>query len=448
MNKQNSTKYSHLDIYERVRIQEMLDRRCSISDIARELHKSPSTIQREINRNVKIQDRSGNDCLIKKQCQLRTACKAECNHKLCKHCKSVKCYEGCTDYIKPLCDRLQETPYLCNGCDKYYRCPMEKRIYRAPDAERTCKERQKEKSDGFNLTREQVERTDRLISPLIKNGMSPHAALQAVKDRVPVSEATLYRMIDARLISARNIDLPEKVSRRPSKLRKRKNKDVYAVLSAQKKGRMYEDYLNYVTEHGVFTVEMDCVIGKKTDKAAIMSLHWKNSHMQLYFMLGVHGSAHVVEMLDRIECSLESLELFRECFPLILTDNGEEFTDIVGMERSCLIPGERRTHIFFCEPNRSDQKGSAERNHRLLRRIIPKGTSVEPFWQMDMSRVNDHVNSYIRKDLGDVCPYHLAAKLLPKDFFLLLGLEQIAPDQIILKPSLISKKEKPLAQIA
>ena len=141
--------------------------------------------------------------------------------------------------------------------------------------------------------------------------------------------------------------------------------------------------------------------------------------MQLLFILDEHTSATVVSMLDVIEQSL-GRELFASCFPLILTDNGHEFSDIEGMERS--IYGGQRTCVFFCAPNRSGQKAECENNHRLLRDIIPKGTSIEPFNQTDMTLAANHLNGYARKPLFGRCPYDLAMAALPEGFFMLPGL--------------------------
>ena len=134
--------------------------------------------------------------------------------------------------------------------------------------------------------------------------------------------------------------------------------------------------------------------------------------------------------------------------PLYVTDNGEEFTDIDGMERSCTKPGEKRTKIFFCEPNRSDQKGSAERNHKMLRRIIPKYTnwkdsrnrSIQELVQSDMVLATNHVNSYPRPKMKNIRPYDLAFKALPEDFFVHLGLEMIPEGEVNLSPELIFNK--------
>lgn len=93
--------------------------------------------------------------------------------------------------------------------------------------------------------------------------------------------------------------------------------------------------------------------------------------------------------------------------------------------------------IFFCEPNRSDQKSQCENNHKLFRRIVPKGTSVDRFSQADMSLTTNHINSYIRKSLFGRCPYDLARAALPADFFILLGLEQLPAKEVVLTPELL-----------
>ena len=134
-------------------------------------------------------------------------------------------------------------------------------------------------------------------------------------------------------------------------------------------------------------------------------------------------------------------DLFCEMFPLILTDNGHEFWDMEGMEQS--ITTGQRTHIFFCEPNRSDQKGACENNHKLFRCSVPKGTSIDGYMQSDMTLAANHINSYRRKSLFGMSPYEQAMKYLPKDFFVLLGLELIPAENVMLKPALLSNRNTP-----
>ena len=143
-------------------------------------------------------------------------------------------------------------------------------------------------------------------------------------------------------------------------------------------------------------------------------------------------------MLDKIEETLGA-ELFRLAFPLILTDNGQEFSDIRGMERSFFDPEQKRTMVFFCEPNRSDEKGACENNHKMIRDIIPKGSSLEPYMQWDITSMMNHINSYRRKSQFGKCAYDIAMAVFPEDFFILLGLEKIPDNDVTLSPALLAK---------
>ena len=309
---------------------------------------------------------------------------------------------------------------------------MEKRLYKGVDAHTEYKAELQTKRIGFDLTEDMLDKIDQKVSTLLKAGHSPYSVIQTLGDELPCSEATLYRLIDACALSARNVDLQERVKRKPRK-RRILSKDAYAIITAEKKGHLWTDYLKYIRNHGCHVVQLDCVEGKKEDKAVLLTLHWVSEHMQLYFIMDNQTSECVVEMLDRIETAVGT-EVFREAIPILLTDNGHEFMDVKGMERSCIYPDQKRTNVFFCEPNRPDEKGHCERNHRLLRKVIPKGTSLEPYDQRDITVITNHVNSYVRKSLGGMCPYDLAMERLPEDFFDLLGLELITRENVNLTP--------------
>ena len=238
-------------------------------------------------------------------------------------------------------------------------------------------------------------------------------------------------MIGSCELDARNIDLRSTVNRR---IRNKHEHNDYRMLDVIKEEHKYADYLKFIEENDVSVVEMDCVEGKQTDEAAILTLHFTQIHFQLGMMLNKHTSADVVDALDKIEMIIGT-DMFRECFPLILTDNGHEFADIDGMERS--INGGKRTMIFFCEPNRSDEKGACENNHKYMRYVIPKGTTIEPLDQSAVNLMMDHVNSFCRRSLMGKCPFDMAENILPRDFFALLGLEKIPPEDVNLTPDLL-----------
>ena len=92
------------------------------------------------------------------------------------------------------------------------------------------------------------------------------------------------------------------------------------------------------------------------------------------------------------------------------------------MERS--LYGGTRTKVFFCDPNRSDQKGACEVNHKLIRNIIPQGTPIDDLTQADANLITTHINSYVRKGLYDKCPYDIASHYYRRIFLLVWGLSR------------------------
>ena len=201
----------------------------------------------------------------------------------------------------------------------------------------------KERRQGYDLTTGQLKIINELASPMIKRGCSPYHIKQTYGDRLPVSETTLRRMIRGSVLDARDIDLREVVKRKERKATR--NKDRLARIKVSKLDHLYSDYLEYIKEREVHTVEMDCVEGKKDEKATLLTLHFKEAFLQIAIIMDEQTSEKVVEALDKIE-KLLGTDLFKEMFPLILTDNGHEFSDIKGMERS--VSGGQRTKIFFC----------------------------------------------------------------------------------------------------
>lgn len=423
--------YKHLSIEQRVLIEDRLYKKHSIRSIAKELGVSPSTIQREIKRHTQVIVSHQNDCKHRRGCEYQHLCKRPGCNTNCAHCYSNSCTKYCIDYEKSYCEQLSNPAYLCNYCTKRGHCKFDHRIYTARYAEIQYQENLVSSRSGFDLTEAEFRKVDKLASPLIKNGLSPYHVKQTYGDELPISESTLRRMIDRNELNARNIDLRDKVKRNPRSTTRNKVRN--KRLSLSKIGHFYADYLEYIERNDVFTVEMDCVEGSKTDSAALLTLTWKSISLQIALILDTKTSEAVVSAIDKLEEALGT-ELFTQVFPLILTDNGSEFADFESIETS--FTGVRRTKVFFCEANRSDQKGTCENHHKMIRYCIPKGTSLEPFYQSEISLMMNHINSYKRKALFGRSAYELARDSLPEDFFILLGLEEIPADEIILSPKL------------
>ena len=58
------------------------------------------------------------------------------------------------------------------------------------------------------------------------------------------------------------------------------------------------------------------------------------------------------------------IELFKKAFEVILTDNGSEFLNPLSIEID-KETGELVSHVFYCDPGASWQKGAIEKNHEI-----------------------------------------------------------------------------------
>jgi IS30 family transposase len=122
-------------------------------------------------------------------------------------------------------------------------------------------------------------------------------------------------------------------------------------------------------------------------------------------------------------------------FPLILTDNGSEFSDPRAIEVD--EEGEFLSRIFYCDPKQSQQKGAAEVNHEMIRRIIPKGVSMDRYCQQHICLMMNHINSYGRSVLNEHAPFHIFELIFGTDIAKKLGAELVQADKIILRPALL-----------
>lgn len=420
---------NRLSLDERIIIEGMLNHNDSISDIAFRLNRSKSTISREIKNHTIFVKKEKNDCEQIYLCRNKHRCgDMRCNRP-CKSC--LVCIKGCEDYTPHICEYKLSPPHLCNPCRQKNACKREKRLYSASQAHEEYTHILSENRKGFSLSDYELENISKIVTPLLRQGLSPYHICQTHPE-IGISESTLRRIIASSVIEGRNIDLRNQVKRKQRKTNT--PTEVRSTIYANKKGRQYEDYLAFQEKNDLPVVEMDCVLGCKSDVSVLLTLHFKKTHFQLAYIMDYHNSANVVDTLDMIEKTLGK-ELFCKMFPVILTDNGLEFSDIEGMERSFF--GGKRTRIFFCEPCRSDQKGSCEKNHTMIRYIIPKGTSLEPFYQSEITLMMNHINNYCRNSLFGNSPYTFAQQFYPQEFFDKLGFYYMKPDTVRLQPSLL-----------
>ena len=81
-------------------------------------------------------------------------------------------------------------------------------------------------------------------------------------------------------------------------------------------------------------------------------------------------------------------------------DNGTEFLDQIGVERSSLVPGVQRTVAYYCHPYCSFERGSNENLNKMVRRHIPKGADIADYSEEDVEYIQEWMNDYPRPMFG------------------------------------------------
>ena len=180
---------------------------------------------------------------------------------------------------------------------------------------------------------------------------------------------------------------------------------------------------------------MDTVKGGVAGKV-LLTLLFVETGLMLAFLRPANTAKSVAAVFNHLD-RLLGRETFKKLFPVILTDNGSEFSDPMKIEFD--ENGERRTYVFYCNQNRSDQKGNIEVNHEFIRRICPKGVPFDSRTQEDINLMMSHINSYKRKKLNDRSPYFVFSLFYGNDIPLKLGIREIPATEINLTPKLFKK---------
>lgn len=413
----------HLTYEERNFIELGLNQGRNYTEIAKDISKDRRTIAREIQKH-KFKKKPSNFNGRKNFCERRLECyKFDCD-------ESIECYK------EELCEILKRKPYVCNGCEMKNKCRKVKHYYYAKFANDEYKERLTKSRIGINLSKDEAYDIDKLITPLIRDKKQSIAHVYANHpDELFFSRTTMYKYVNLGVFSIKNIDLPRKVK---YKKRKDNEKQRFKRETAIRKGRTYEDFNKYIEEHeNAKIVEMDTVEGKKGGKVFLTLLFRESKFMIIYLL--EHKNMKCVEkafkdLRDRI-----GLDIYKKLFEVILTDNGSEFFNPMSMEK---VKEEIVSHIFYCDPGASWQKGAIEKNHEYIRYILPKGRSFDKLTDENVNKIKSHINSVSRDSLEGKTPYDVIEPIISKEILLKLGIEKINADDINLSPKLLKGGDK------
>jgi IS30 family transposase len=445
------SKQKHLTLSDRTYIEQELNQHSSFKSIAIELGKDPTTIAKEVKKHRTYfkafdvtKDRCQKFCIYGKDCKVRgdhpavAAC-ASAGYCLgrCNDCNFQRPTRFCTLYVPITCNKPKRFPYVCNSCKSSDNCRLEHYIYSASKAQKEYEKTLVESREGINMTKEELQELNDLISPLVLKGQPLSHIFAVHADEIPVCRRTLYNYLDQRVFKARNIDLPRRVRykkrKKRSSPRENPNKQVY------RNKRTYVDFERFMKAHPDYdVVEMDTVKGGISSGKCLLTLLFRSCSFMIVILLPDCTQKSVIGAINKL-CDTIGIRTFKKYFPVILTDNGSEFKNPWDIEKT--ESGTQRTYVFYCDPYVSNQKARLEKNHEYIRYVIPKGRSMFKYTQDDINRMASHINSTARDSLNGATPFELADLLLDKKIPILTGQFKVSPDEVMLKPALLDHRD-------
>lgn len=313
-----SQKYKHMSLDDRIEIQECLNKGMSFKAIAKRIGKDATTVSKEVKKHLVV-------------------------------------YSNLFTKTDECCPKLLKAPFVCNGCEKknYSSCRYQKQTYAAKQAQNAYEELLSDAREGIPLSKEEFYETEKIISQAVNRGQHIYHILKT--NDLPTSKSSVYRHINKGYYTISNIDLPRAVKFKP-----RRSKSNEFVPKWAKCGRTYNDFLEYIEENDISNyVEMDTVIGRVGGKV-ILTLNFNAFNFIVGILLENKTAAEVSSKISELKERLKTFGFsFGSVMPLILTDNGGEFSNVSAFEND--ESGLKETSLFFCDPNAPYEKPHIEK---------------------------------------------------------------------------------------
>ncbi len=246
---------------------------------------------------------------------------------------------------------------------------------------------------------------------ILRKKYSPEAVLMHIKKnglrfRTQVCVNTLYNYVDKGIfLNVTNKHLPVKCRRKKRNIRR-----ISAVSRNNLRGRSIEERAKEIMsrkDYGHW--EMDTVVGGQGgNKNCLLVLTERKTRFEYVFKIPDKSQKSVVSILDRLE-RLYGYEKFSRTFRTITMDNGVEFLDMAGVERSALAQNAKRTTAYYCHPYCSFERGSNENQNKMIRRHIPKGADIAAYSDEDVQTIQDWMNDYPRAIFGGLSSREMVA---------------------------------------
>lgn len=146
--------------------------------------------------------------------------------------------------------------------------------------------------------------------------------------------------------------------------------------------------------------ETDNVIGCQTDKTALSVTVERLTRMTILSLIGRSADSKTQSLINRLSGFPEKIRL------TLTADNGAENTNHQEIGNNLGLD------VFFCHAYHSWEKGTVENTNGRIRRVIPKGLSLDDLTEGRIEELEYRLNSTPRKCLNYLTPYEKMLEVL------------------------------------
>ena len=380
----STTDKKHLTHHDRANLVGYLQMNVSIYNIARRLNKSPSTIYRELKRNVVTKEGISS-----------------------KPCTCIKKY------------------LVCNRCPNKTNCTKDKIYYSLEAAIKDASIKKHNSHSGPRIKYSEFKIIDKIITDGVRKGQSLEHIYHFNKDNINVSLITIRRWINRGYMTIKRAQL-KRARRYTKKYAYNHEKDAGYQINSNilKLEKTYSDYMKFKESNDVYLMELDSVEGNKKSKYRLFTFMFVNERFQLgrKYLISEAKDAVLNEVEQIVNVILSTI---KDKEIVLLADNGTEFSTLPLIERL-----DKRIHVFYTNPYRSTDKAHCERNHEYFRYVCPKGYSFDSFTQEEINNIFSNINSYSRKELKWKSPYNLFIEAYSSNVASSLGIKYIPSNEV------------------
>lgn len=135
-----------------------------------------------------------------------------------------------------------------------------------------------------------------------------------------------------------------------------------------------------------------------------MTLVERKTRFEKIFKTASQRASHVDQTLRQFIQQFDGIE--GDIFKTVTSDNGSEFANLAELSEE--------TDVYFCHPYASYERGTSEKQHKIIRRFLPKHQSLKEVSENQVRRIQQWMNDYPRRILDYKTPHQAFIQELTK----------------------------------